>query len=295
MTKQPHELIAAMPNGLPYRIERQSAGPDGMETYRIVMIDEPPAPPKKSRAWIGRAGTLGTLAFKLFKSAKAVKAALAVSTLGSFAWMWTWEFAIIMIVALMIHEYGHCWAMRRVGIPTKGFYLIPFMGGAAVPERGFETRYEEAFVAIMGPVWGFIPAAMLAVGYLATGIPMLGGGAVLVSLVNLINFLPVMPLDGGRMLRAITFCIITFLLGIVGALYLCFTLQSVMFGALLIAASLEFAIEWKNGRNVTRMTRWQTFMTVLATAAVMGAFLLIILGMGKAPGVEVAIAFLTAE
>jgi Zn-dependent protease len=34
----------------------------------------------------------------------------------------------------VLHELGHAAAMQMVGIPVQGIYLIPFLGGAAVPK-----------------------------------------------------------------------------------------------------------------------------------------------------------------
>ena len=73
-------------------------------------------------------GFLGfaALGFKLFKSAKVVKAALAGASVAGYAWLFSIEFALMLIACLVVHEYGHVRAMKYFGIKTKGIYLIPF-------------------------------------------------------------------------------------------------------------------------------------------------------------------------
>ncbi|MEC8225811.1 MAG: site-2 protease family protein, partial [Pseudomonadota bacterium] len=81
-------------------------------------------------------GIIGLLAlgFKLFKSAKVVKAALAGASVAGYAWLFSIEFALMLIACLVVHEYGHVRAMKYFGIKTKGIYLIPFVGGLAVSD-----------------------------------------------------------------------------------------------------------------------------------------------------------------
>lgn len=142
---------------------------------------------------------------KLLKSAKAMKLGLAGASLVSYAWLLSWQFAVVILLSLIIHEYGHVRAMKAVGIPTKGFYLIPFFGGAAVPERAFQSRNEEQFVAIAGPIFGLAQAVFFYAIFELTQHPLAAALAAWVALLNLINLLPISPLDGGRILKSITF------------------------------------------------------------------------------------------
>ena len=148
---------------------------------------------------------LASIGAKLLQSAKATKLGLAGASMASYSWLLSWEFALVILLSLVVHEYGHVRAMRAIGIPTKGFYLIPFFGGAAVPERAFQSRNEEQFVAIAGPVFGFAQAVFFYALFEATQHPLAAALAAWVALLNLINLLPISPLDGGRILKSVTF------------------------------------------------------------------------------------------
>ncbi|WP_341503229.1 site-2 protease family protein [Gallaecimonas sp. GXIMD4217] len=152
-----------------------------------------------------RSGLIGwaALGFKLFKSAKVIKVALAGASFASYAYLFNWQMAVILLAILVFHEYGHLKAMHRFGIKTKGIFLIPFFGGAAVASERFRTQWQEVYVALAGPSFG-MAMCLAAYGlYLLTGSAFIGAVASLAAFLNLFNLLPIHPLDGGRVLKAI--------------------------------------------------------------------------------------------
>ena len=181
--------------------------------------------------------------------AKGAKFWLAAASAVTYSYMFGWKFAIAIMVMLFVHESGHVWAMRKSGIPTKGFYFIPFLGGAAVPDRAFHSRSEEFFVAIMGPIWGLLLSMGVGLVYLFTGQALFAIVASWMSLVNLFNLLPVNPLDGGRMLKSITFSIngtlgkITLYIGIVLMAIILIMFKVYIFGILFIVSLIEIWME----------------------------------------------------
>lgn len=112
-------------------------------------------------------------------------------------------FAAVFMAALLIHELGHLWAMKLSGMRIRGLYFIPMVGAAAVPEGAFTSRRGEAFMSIMGPVWGFVSALLVYVLYLVFGAPQLALIAKWVAIFNLFNLMPVSPLDGGRVVKSL--------------------------------------------------------------------------------------------
>ena len=68
----------------------------------------------------------------VFKGAKLLKVIFAAATFASYAYMFTWKFALMVLIAIGFHESGHVWAMKKTGMKTKGFYFLPFLGGVAV-------------------------------------------------------------------------------------------------------------------------------------------------------------------
>jgi putative peptide zinc metalloprotease protein len=162
----------------------------------------PAQAPSPHPGLFGHGITLVAGLFKLFKSATAVKVALAGSAFAGWSIMADWRFAVMILSIITFHEYGHVLAMKRCGIPTRGFYIIPFFGGIALGEKA-RSYWHEVFVAMMGPVFGLLMSFLAWAAYWLTGIEMLGLVAAFGALINLINLLPVYPLDGGHVLKAV--------------------------------------------------------------------------------------------
>ncbi|MGB0468847.1 MAG: site-2 protease family protein [Pontibacterium sp.] len=194
---------------------------------------------------------LGSLGLKLFKSAKVIKVLFVAGSLAAYTWLFSLQFAIALILCLVFHEYGHIRAMKRFGLKTKGIYLIPFVGGLALSDDKINTRWQDVYISIMGPFFGLILSVACLLAYWLTGIELLAGLAVFNALLNLFNLLPVLPLDGGHILKSIAFsvnsvfglvaCIAGALLGIAASYYF----GMALLGFLLIIGSVEILFEWK--------------------------------------------------
>ena len=114
--------------------------------------------------------------------------------------------AAIVTLVLLVHEYGHVVAMRALGLRVRGVLFLPLLGAATVPEQAFPSRWDEARVALAGPMTALpmaLAAALLWQGGLIPGD--VGRDAFQWSLaLNALNLVPLMPLDGGRALLALT-------------------------------------------------------------------------------------------
>lgn len=132
---------------------------------------------------------------------------LGVLSFVIYSLFFSWGFAVLLIGSLVFHEYGHIWAMQRCGMKVSGIYLIPFVGGAAVPKSKVPSQAATVFIYLAGPTFGLALAAATAAGYLCTGWTVLAGAACWMAILNLFNLIPVFPLDGGGVLRAIAYSV----------------------------------------------------------------------------------------
>jgi Zn-dependent protease len=179
------------------------------------------------------AGKLGAGALKAVKTANVGWAAASVAT---WSLLFSWKFALALMLQLFIHEYGHVHAMRRTGMKVRGLYFVPLLGALAVTEDAFTSRRQQAYVALNGPLWGSLAALAPAGLFLATGEPLWGTIAAWWALVNLFNLLPIAPLDGGRVLQAFAFSYSSGLgvaLSVLG-----------LAAAVALAAALGFSVIW---------------------------------------------------
>ncbi len=198
-------------------------------------------------SFIGLAG----LGLKLLKSAKVIKVLFAAGSLAAYSWLFSIEFAIALILCLVFHEYGHIRAMKYFGLKTKGIYLIPFVGGLALSDDKINTRWQDVFISIMGPFFGLILSIACLVGYWLTDLEILAGLAVFNALLNLFNLLPILPLDGGHILKSIAFSInskvgiLVCILGAVFGIYISYHFGLALLGFLLAIGSIEIFFEYK--------------------------------------------------
>jgi putative peptide zinc metalloprotease protein len=154
------------------------------------------------RSFRVQGGSLLTLFFKLFKVLKSAKLLLAGASFASYSLLFTWQFALGLMWAIGVHELGHVWAMRKTGMPTPGFYFVPFFGGAAIGERAISER-QDVFITGMGPSWGLLAVLPPALLYFGTGSPFWATLCGFIGLITLFNLLPIYPLDGGRLTNSI--------------------------------------------------------------------------------------------
>ena len=82
--------------------------------------------------------------------------------------------------------------------------FIPFLGAAIAAKSLGRDAAAEARVGLAGPVLGSLAAAAVAGLAVATGSDMLRALAFTGFLLNLFNLLPVVPLDGGRAMAALS-------------------------------------------------------------------------------------------
>lgn len=194
---------------------------------------------------------LASLGFKLLKSAKVIKVVLAGASVAAYSWLFSFQFALALIACLVFHEYGHIRAMKYFGMKTKGIYLIPFMGGLALSDEKINTRWQDVVISIMGPTFGLLMSIGSLIAYHATGNVFFAGLAAFNALLNLFNLLPILPLDGGHILKSISFSMNSIMglfacaMGAAFGVYISYTLGLALLGFLLLIGSLEIIFEWR--------------------------------------------------
>jgi Zn-dependent protease len=177
----------------------------------------PPATPAAGRAGatIGVLALLGGLLLKgkgvllgLFK----LKSLLVVLKsggsmllmIGVYALAWPWTFAVGFALLLLVHELGHALVLRALGIRFRAPIFIPFVGAFIGLKEMPPDAGKEALVAFGGPFLGTIGAQVCLVLHDHYGAPVLLGLAQIGYLLNLFNLIPYSPLDGGRIVGAIS-------------------------------------------------------------------------------------------
>ncbi|MER5733540.1 site-2 protease family protein [Streptomyces sp. NPDC002138] len=116
-------------------------------------------------------------------------------------------FAVAFYASVLVHELAHTLAALRFKLPVRRIQL-QFFGGVSEIEKESESPGREFVLAFVGPLLSLLLAGGFYLGMKAvepSTVPgvLLGGLMISNLLVAAFNLLPGLPLDGGRMLRAV--------------------------------------------------------------------------------------------
>ncbi len=133
---------------------------------------------------------------------------IEASSPGIGAWKYVagFAFAVILYLSVLLHEASHAVMARRLGFPV-GSITLHFLGGMTSIEGEARKPRQEFLIAVVGPL------TSLAVGVVAVGLWFVTpDGLLMVAveglaganlLVGLLNLIPGLPLDGGRVLKSL--------------------------------------------------------------------------------------------
>ncbi len=112
---------------------------------------------------------------------------------------------LILIFVIIVHELGHLAAMLLFGYKDVRMFFIPFFGAAVAGRATGIEGYKKAIVVLAGPLPGIcisLPLIFVAAWLRIDSIRQLAIGF---AAINGFNLLPVLPLDGGRLLQETLF------------------------------------------------------------------------------------------
>ncbi len=128
---------------------------------------------------------------------------MAVSV-AAYASIWGFGFAIGFVILVLVHELGHVIELRRMGIRASAPMFIPFLGAVISARSLGDSALAEAKVGLAGPILGSIGSGACLVIWQLTGHDYWRALAFTGLFLNLFNLLPVVPLDGGRAMAAMS-------------------------------------------------------------------------------------------
>ncbi|WP_128977790.1 site-2 protease family protein [Streptomyces roseicoloratus] len=127
--------------------------------------------------------------------------------LGAARYLVSLFFAIAFYASVLVHELAHTLAALRFKLPVRRIQL-QFFGGVSEIDKETETPGREFVLAFVGPLLSLVLAGLFYLSLYAVEpgtVPgvLLGGLMISNLIVAVFNLLPGLPLDGGRMLRAV--------------------------------------------------------------------------------------------
>jgi len=125
--------------------------------------------------------------------------------LGGFKYVAGLAFAVLLYLSVLLHEASHALMAKRYGLPVTSITLH-FLGGVTEIDGEPDTPRREFGVSVVGPLTSlavgvafFLLRGAVPDGLVGLAVDALAGANLIVGVLNLV---PGLPLDGGRVLRA---------------------------------------------------------------------------------------------
>jgi Zn-dependent protease len=125
--------------------------------------------------------------------------------LGPWKYVVGLVFAVMLYLSVLLHEASHALVAKRFGFVVNAITLH-FLGGATEIDSPARRPRQEFWIAVVGPLTSIAVGAVALVLWWVTPAGLveltLGGLAGANLLIGVLNLVPGLPLDGGRVLKA---------------------------------------------------------------------------------------------
>lgn len=128
--------------------------------------------------------------------------------IGYYFFSANWALLLILTGIVIFHELGHFLAMKLFHYKELGIFFIPLLGAYASGTKREISQTQSAIILLAGPLPGIITGIVL---FLLTrnqlgemsyhSYSLLRNTSALLILLNILNLLPIYPLDGGQLLN----------------------------------------------------------------------------------------------
>lgn len=157
-----------------------------------------------------------------------------------------------VLVVLLIHEFGHFFAMKAFNYSNVKLFVLPLLGAYVTGKKSLISQRQMTVVILAGPLPGMIIGFCLLLStiyYPNERIEMLGN---IFFILNLFNLLPFVPLDGGRLLETLfinhnhTIRVVFTIISIAAMALLAIITKSLLFLIIPVSMIFDLIMEIKN-------------------------------------------------
>jgi Zn-dependent protease len=111
------------------------------------------------------------------------------------------DYVIALVLALLVHEFGHFLMMKRYHYENVRLMFIPLLGAVVSGSKDRYSQKESIWVVLFGPLPGILMGTLgLFMGPYLHNDFLMAFSIILLTL-NAINLLPLDPLDGGQLVK----------------------------------------------------------------------------------------------
>jgi Zn-dependent protease len=121
----------------------------------------------------------------------------------ALGWYASWRLVGFIFAAVLIHELGHLVGMIAFGYKDRQILFLPFLGAATVGRNPGARAWQRTVVYLLGPVPGLILGVACLIFFYRGGASWWLEFGIVALVLNYLNLLPFVPLDGGRLVETL--------------------------------------------------------------------------------------------
>jgi len=118
---------------------------------------------------------------------------------------WGLRAVLLILLVLVVHEMGHFLGMKMFGYRNVQMFFIPLLGAAVSGHSQNIAAWKKATVFLLGPLPGICISVVMFIAYFITAQELCLQMGSMFLIINIINLLPIYPLDGGQFLHQVLF------------------------------------------------------------------------------------------
>jgi stage IV sporulation protein FB len=127
---------------------------------------------------------------------------------GYYFFQNNWVLLLLLTAIVIFHELGHFIAMKAYNYKDLGIFFIPLLGAYASGTKREVSQKQSVVILLAGPLPGIIVGLLiyflhdsLNSGSLYYSLDILRWASIFLIVLNVLNLLPIYPLDGGQLLN----------------------------------------------------------------------------------------------
>jgi stage IV sporulation protein FB len=137
---------------------------------------------------------------------RSISSLLLYLAIGYYFFNQNWTLVLVLTAVVVFHEFGHFLAMKLYNYTDLGIFFIPLVGAYASGKKQEVSQLQSSVILLAGPVPGIIVGIILqfTASYFTTDFDqlyLLHRISWILIYLNLLNLLPIYPLDGGQLLN----------------------------------------------------------------------------------------------
>jgi Zn-dependent protease len=121
--------------------------------------------------------------------------------IGYFFFRQDWTLVLVLTGVVVFHEFGHFAAMKIYKYQDLGIFFIPLLGAYVSGKKQDVSQTQSAIILLAGPIPGIFLGIILHFLSVQFDLEFWEKVAWIMIFLNVLNLLPVYPLDGGQLLH----------------------------------------------------------------------------------------------